>query len=656
MKIDKESARLSRINIKLPSGATSTDALYANGRHQCAVIIELVKEVKGDNGVWSHARLTDDERSCVTVTGVTSVEHQQLPFGWSCDENRNIYDLGLWRRGAIAARQAATSDYQAPVETVVRYLRFNSGLPLESVTFVARAVLDGKVYTSHISSAEMENGSSLTITPVPPERLANVDMVPFVDHGAFRSGLVEMDVYYWTPPAGLTFLENRGLDSPITLVDEGSHFQSSFFYTGSDVPTKAGVIPGNNTFAMQLVYSDVHGKGAPANASVRFNERNTIMRAVRLKGWMRLDQGINTKTPWRLLDNFGTEHMFFLNTQDTGESITLGDLGNDAEYKIQHLHITLPGGGTSTSSLYANGRHQCKVEIEAIKEKYVPETGTWIGVPLTDAERASATVTLYSANRDQPLPAGWSCDREKNIYDSDLWNRSAIERQEQEEEPLSESSGNEVISRYMRFNSTQAIEPHRFMARIEVDGKVYTTNMKVDDVTFNAWINITPVRPYALKVVDLVEYVDYNALSDATSDVDVYYYTPPSGLRFLVNRGIDNPLAISNEGPFFQTSYINMGTGGANKNFRKGGVVMGKDVPGLRIRLNDLHQNIPWTNPYVRFHERDTIMRAVKVEAESTYTNHDSRSPWRLWDNFGCEHSFRLDWKNDGNAILLKDY
>lgn len=171
---------------------------------------------------------------------------------------------------------------------------------------------------------------------------------------------------------------------------------------------------------------------------------------------------------------------------------------------------------------------------------------------------------------------------------------------------------------------------------------------------FDTYVNIRAVQPYKLLVGDLVGYADIHAYNDNMCDIDVYYWTPPNGVRFLVNRGLDRPMSTPAEGLNFRTSYYRNNN---RRSIYKSGVVMNKDVVNPRVVVADIHTAIPnGSEKVVRFDQRQTIMRAVRFTGQYNSTlDGDSNSKWSLWDNYGCEHSFRLGQADSGNVIDLKD-
>ncbi len=484
--------RLSGFSIRRPDCPEAANGLYANGRHQCEVIIDVVKETCGLDGVWSRALLTDEERASVTVVRWSEHDNQTLPAGWSCDEERNEFTLGLWRGKASQAQQCGevVECIDPPKgESISRYLRCDPEAAIGPEVFMARIVTDGEVYTSHGSSKGAVFDSAVTISPVAPFELDAATLDLYMDTHAYQSDSTyrtEVHVYYWTPPEGMSFVKNMGFDNPLGMPGEGKDFQSTQFYQSpleNRYSNTVGTLVNKDDPDSPLYLDEIReGLAVPSpNPPVRFNERPTIMRAIRLKSTL-VAENRNTNSVWRLLDNYGTEQKFLLSVAGMELPgypflILTGTLVPPA-YNLIRFDIKLPNGGVATSELYANGRHQCKVVVEVIIEQLQPDL-SWELVRLTEEQRKSVSITRYSGNVNEPLPPGWSCDDEKNIYDAGLW-RSNLEEGEGDKRTVvgagSPKVQMEVVDRYMRLDSNIPIENVRFMASIQVGGVTYTTN------------------------------------------------------------------------------------------------------------------------------------------------------------------------------------
>ncbi|EIK68730.1 hypothetical protein PseBG33_1020 [Pseudomonas synxantha BG33R] len=662
--------RLSKFSISRPANTQAANGLYANGRHQCEVLIDVVKEISGVGDEWVRVRLTDEERASVTVVECSEHGNQTLTPGWSCDVEKNQFTLGLWRDKSLPLEPGNDLEKRLErslEEPIKRYLRCAPDAPIGPAVFMACVTIDSCVYTTYSFKRDAVFESFITINPVRPMSWDADDMDLYVDYLAYSSAppyRTLVDVYYWTPPGGLWVVKNMGFDSPLGLPGEGKDFQSVLSWHSpidNTTSSRVGTFINKDELDSTLHLHEIDA-GLPAPSPdplIPFNKRATVLRAIRLKSPL-VPENRDAKSYWRVLDNYGTEQKFLVKHTDplnlpgvpffklTGEIVRT--------LKLILFKIMLPGGRSVTDELYANGRHQCKVVVEVVVEQ-LDAGGYWIPARLSDAERNSLTITLYSPNVNEPLPEGWSCDKEKNIYDTGLWRTRIDEvRPDQKPEVVAGHAQRqvEIVERYLRVDPSVPIEERRFMASIELGGVTYTTNYSDDDVAFDSYVTIRATLPYALSTSQLVEYVDNDAYSDNLCDVDVYYWTPPAGLRFLVNRGLDSPASIPAEGWNFRTSYF---TRNKQSSFAKGGVVINKDTVNASVLIGDIFSGHP--NPSgdsVRFNRRSTIMRAVRFCGEYNITgSRDNNSVWRLWDNYGCEHVFRIEQLYDGDKLGLTD-
>ncbi|RFD27913.1 hypothetical protein CER19_16680 [Pseudomonas sp. GL93] len=662
--------RLSKFSISRPANTQAANGLYANGRHQCEVLIDVVKEISGVGDEWVRVRLTDQERASVTVVECSEHGNQTLTPGWSCDVEKNQFTLGLWQDKSLP--HEPVNDLEERLERsleepVKRYLRCSPDAPIGPAVFMACVTIDSCVYTTYSFKHDAVFESFITINPVRPMSWDADDMDLYVDYLAYFSAppyRTLVDVYYWTPPGGLWVVKNMGFDSPLGLPGEGEDFQSVLSWHSpidNTASSRVGTFINKDELDSTLHLHEIDA-GLPAPSPdpfIPFNKRATVLRAIRLKSPL-VPENRDAKSFWRVLDNYGTEQKFLVKQIDsmnlpgvpffklTGEIVRT--------LRVIHFKITLPGGGTFTDELYANGRHQCKVVAEVTVEQ-LDSDGYWVPARLSNAERNSLTISLYSPNFNEPLPEGWSCDKEKNIYDTGLWRTRIDEvRPDQKPEAVAGHAQRqvEIVERYLRVDPSVPVEERRFMASIELGGVTYTTNYSDGDVAFDSYVVVRPARLYQLHVRDLTRYADHDAYHDEYYDVDVYYWTPPAGLHFLVNKGLDSPLSVSKEGLNFQTSYFNKGGEGY---YFKGGAVINKDVAGPVVSLDDIvlgtssgHEKI------VRFNMRPTIMRAVvaRVRASSSGSD-DAKSKWRILDNYGCEHVFSLQQIREGLELELVD-
>jgi hypothetical protein len=297
--------------------------LYANGRHQCEVVVEVGKEVLGEDNVWRSASLTHAERDSVTLVSMSEHSEQALSPGWSCDKEHDVYTLGLWSPGASTHHEAQESFLSIPgCEAVHRYLRFDSGFPVELATFMARISVGGEYFTTDSPPGGATAKTLITVTPVRPFKLNSVDFVRHVDYFAYTADQVSVAVFYWVPPVGIDFVKNLSLADPVDMPSEGDNFKTSqvFKPVGMLMGTKVGVVLNKDALGARLYMNDV-SKGLllpEPNPEIPFDRFPTIVRVVRVYSRMSTDS-IDTRSLWTLLDNYGNEHGFILDVGFSGE-------------------------------------------------------------------------------------------------------------------------------------------------------------------------------------------------------------------------------------------------------------------------------------------------------------------------------------------------
>ena len=332
----------------------------------------------------------------------------------------------------------------------------------------------------------------------------------------------------------------------------------------------------------------------------------------------------------------------------------------DSQVKV--FSIEAFNGQPYTTELYPNERHQCRVNLLVLKEVENAE-GHWIQAPLTQAEIDSATVTGFGPPT-QSLPKGWYCDKTKNEYDAGL--RPIAGEVKKKRKASAHDAGAhpsrlkgvlvELIPRYMRVGSNIPIDTQRFMGRITVGGKIYTTNGNYGVGNFLSFVDIKPTPGYTLRTSDLAGYSDLNAFSGTVGnnkvDIDVYYFWPLLvGLRFIDNLGLFWPAKISGEGANFQSVLAHhIGKGVRNKI----GVVGPTNVLDFSLRVNDVHSTNVDNHPVV-FNRRPTIMRAVRYKGWMDTPDVEVRAQWRLLDNYGFLFSCYLNWSGDRNLVGVED-
>jgi hypothetical protein len=332
------------------------------------------------------------------------------------------------------------------------------------------------------------------------------------------------------------------------------------------------------------------------------------------------------------------------------------------QFRLGVFEVELPrpgGGNVVDNGVYVGGRQQCQVDIIVQKEQR-NEAGRWFAVPLEDHELESATLVEYSNDKEATLPKGWSCDTERNRFVMGPW-AGRLEGAGSETDysnpiiqPIPGIGPLQNIKRYLRFEKGNALN-QKFMAKIVIGKTTYITNMagEEDEIPFQSSVTLTPREPYVLPAERLEHWADTGALTEYRLDVDIYYWSPPLGLRFVENIVPKNAVKLLD--PTVQgDKYAIYYTHDVGSGIRQiGGVIPGNTVNN--ITMNDLLKKTVGQNKEIIANKRNTIMRAARVKAwlDNPDVDRQGSSIWTLVDNYGCEHHYFLSWADNRNVLQL---
>lgn len=309
--------------VKLPNGQNWTNELYANDRHQCQLNILIKKEVEDANGNYIETPLTTTERNSATITAYGFPE-SVLPRGWSCDKTKNQFDVGLRPLGTEDSAEEPRAEFDpvdSSFELIKLYMRAGTSASIGTERLMAKIYVGGKTYTTNGSVGGVPFQSYVDIQLTRPYRLEINELSTYVDLDAYshNHNKVDIDIYYMTPTVkGIRFVENRGLDSPVVVEGEGSHFHTSYVqHTNDGIRFKGGVVMvESGRLTVDKIQKD-NGSG-----EVLYNKMSTIMRAARYRGWINTPDD-NRQSGWRLWDNYGCEHVFYIGFTDKGNVLVL---------------------------------------------------------------------------------------------------------------------------------------------------------------------------------------------------------------------------------------------------------------------------------------------------------------------------------------------
>ncbi|MDC0833531.1 hypothetical protein POG22_11020 [Geitlerinema sp. CS-897] len=306
--------------------------------------------------------------------------------------------------------------------------------------------------------------------------------------------------------------------------------------------------------------------------------------------------------------------------------------------KLASFKIEFTG---SNRHLYYNGNQQVSVTVTA--QKIVD--GNY--VDLTPEEKNSIKVTERSENVNAPLPPGWHSDTEKNEYAEGAFSATSSVKERLDPIPINidfikaDDNSPNVAIRYLRTTETAS---RQFMATIVVAGTTYSTNMP----DFNQYISVSPSSPYQIQVSNLKLERD-DAYNKEVSkgqhiDIDVYYWTLPSGLK-VVRQSFSDYLNV-----FFSKHYPFYLSGSSP--------AICNSLIKPHVTSLDVNDFITQQSGNVRLYSAGIYIRGVRSRADGYVYASPGEKPYistTITDTYGCVHSYRCYSENDHNTLKLTD-
>ena len=317
------------------------------------------------------------------------------------------------------------------------------------------------------------------------------------------------------------------------------------------------------------------------------------------------------------------------------------------EIQVEALKVVFPDGKDASWALYANGRHQVKVEL------WVRKTMGGRAVALTDAERSTAAITAFSDNSEAPLPSGWSCDNKKNDYDAGLWRDREVNAQ-----GYLGDVKDDVVNLYLRLAEGVAIQPQRFMGRIRIGGTTYTTNMSG---SFQSVITVHPALPERVYLTNLVHTTANVFIKDAggmghpqTAVVKIYFWRLPSGLNIHADSVSEREVCpVPGAGTGVRTICSN---GGLFANGYQCAVLLDVGWKGaVPLKLLYFGMLAEFANTVVYLDWLPKQLRAISLRLPFPVSACSKELRWVLQDNFGSEHVFYIESEKSGEILKLKN-
>ena len=323
------------------------------------------------------------------------------------------------------------------------------------------------------------------------------------------------------------------------------------------------------------------------------------------------------------------------------------DVAMNNEIQVEAMKVVFPDGKDASWALYANGRHQVKVEL------WVRKTVNGNAVALTDAERLSAAITAFSDNSEAPLPSGWSCDNKKYDYDAGLWRDGDVNGQ-----GYLGDVQDDVVNLYLRLAQGTVIQPQRFMGRIRIGGTTYTTNMSG---SFQSAITVHAALPERMYLTNLIRTTANVFVKDAggmghpnTSVVKMYFWRLPSGLNMHADSVREQEVCpVPGTGAGVRTICSN--ALGSVNGYRCA-VLLSAGWKGA-VPLKYLYTSIPaeFAEKVVYLDWIPKQLRAISLRLPLPVSMCSHELRWVFQDNFGSEHVFYIESEKSGEILKLKN-
>ena len=319
-----ETLQVFQIGIVGSSSSNVTNALYANGNHQCRVTIDILKV----DGAYNKAPLTPSEVLSLTVLPYSDQLFPPQAQGWSCHDTKNQYTPNLWSRSYAA--QPPESPYNVDMsprsDVPERFERYMQTGSLQSQRFMACVTLDnGNKYSTHYNGADGTFESYVDIVPQGRYTLRVSDL-SLTREDAYTNNNekyyhIDVDTYYWSLPGGLWILGesfsnagwwNEKLEWAFCLDRDG--------WVRMGTAIKLGIT--------NVCLGDIDGaiKSEYWNDQVPLVATNFALRAARYANEGSSNAGdYDRSLYWTITDNYGWSSRFVLRAKDNGNTLTLED-------------------------------------------------------------------------------------------------------------------------------------------------------------------------------------------------------------------------------------------------------------------------------------------------------------------------------------------
>lgn len=209
-------SRLDRFHVSIPGGGNTISGLYANGRQQCKVRIDVLK-VGSDFKVQP---LSPTEIASLTLLPVSTDLFPAQKPGWFCDDTPNPYNEANDSLAGGRLSPEGTSANEAP-QTFDRYLRCDLRKATTGDFMACITLDDGQKISTHFSSSEMSFNSSVSIKTRAPYALQPREMdlqrtIGFSKEFG-KKRVITVEQFNWRLPSSLQVisLSFKGFHTPV---------------------------------------------------------------------------------------------------------------------------------------------------------------------------------------------------------------------------------------------------------------------------------------------------------------------------------------------------------------------------------------------------------------------------------------------------------
>ncbi|PKF80106.1 hypothetical protein CW749_10505 [Vibrio sp. vnigr-6D03] len=337
------------------------------------------------------------------------------------------------------------------------------------------------------------------------------------------------------------------------------------------------------------------------------------------------------------------------------------------EYYVTTFKIEAVG-----ESFYANGRHQCKVQISVLKQAF--ENGDYVKKPLTESEISSIKVAKFSADTNYDslgMPTEWTTtdvrDTKYNLGTMSDTRSASVSRRFLEEsgvmfdafpdaKALSLSAdvkddNNNVPEVFERYVSGSLTGTEKLMAKMILENETdqtLTTNMSVGENVYDSSINLTAIPPFSISSSSLDEtiqteqhqvYDEYKP--DITQEINVYFWTLPNNLKIVERTGS-------------QDSFYALGTQNGDNSFLTRGRTFSGGTHDVNARDN-MEGGCVQSHAYtVTVADTELSASALQVDGCSwTSDTYSGTATIDIVDNYGSEHKFKVSPSDSGRSLTI---